>query len=410
MTPKIEIKNIGKQYILDHRGVYSSYETLRDTFSSAVRNVFKRQETKEVFWALKDINLTITQGQVIGIIGRNGAGKSTLLKIISNIIKPTTGEIRIRGRVTSLLEVGTGFHTELSGRENIYLNGAILGMSKAEIDECFDEIVAFAEVEKFLDTPIKHFSSGMYMRLAFSVAAHLRSDILIVDETLSVGDVNFQKKSLEKMQEFAQNKNKIVLFVSHDMNTVSTLTNTCIFLKEGKISYVGDTNTAITKYLEDTGSKKGSYAAQERPMDRPHISSVRVQTSEPNNFHIHGKPLKVTIRVFTPRSLKDASLSFQIINQQGQPYIHLWTYDTVRHMCREPGEYELECEMPVSRLYMGNYRVSVWFTGPPGLGIYEHLQGVCPFEVTMYGHERDYPWHPNTCAYIEDCTWNITKK
>ena len=205
-------------------------------------------ETTEEFWALKDVNFEIKKGDKVGIIGRNGAGKSTLLKVLSRITEPTTGKIHINGRIASLLEVGTGFHPELTGRENIFLNGAILGMSRAEIKAKFDEIVAFAEVEKFLDTPVKRYSSGMYVRLAFSVAAHLEPEILVVDEVLAVGDAEFQKKCLGKMGEVSE-EGRTILFVSHNMEAILGLCNKAILLKNGKISYMGDTEDAIQKYL-----------------------------------------------------------------------------------------------------------------------------------------------------------------
>jgi lipopolysaccharide transport system ATP-binding protein len=204
----------------------------------------------EEFWALKDVSFEVKQGEVIGIIGRNGAGKSTLLKILSRITEPTTGRVAIKGRVASLLEVGTGFHPELTGRENIYLNGAILGMSKVEIKRKFDEIVAFAEVEKFLDTPVKRYSSGMYVRLAFAVAAHLEPEILVVDEVLAVGDAQFQKKCLGKMGNVATKEGRTVFFVSHNMTAVQRLCSNCIWLDRGCVVEIGETNQVTTHYLQ----------------------------------------------------------------------------------------------------------------------------------------------------------------
>ncbi|MFM9161208.1 MAG: ABC transporter ATP-binding protein, partial [Dolichospermum sp.] len=230
----IRVENLGKKYLIGHQqeGSYS-YVSLRDVITQGAKSLIKTlknpqarvaQNTEE-FWALKDVSFEVKQGEVVGIIGRNGAGKSTLLKILSRITEPTTGKIEINGRVASLLEVGTGFHPELTGRENIYLNGAILGMSREEIKRKFDEIVAFAEVEKFLDTPVKRYSSGMYVRLAFAVAAHLEPEILVVDEVLAVGDIAFQKKCLGKMQDVAQ-EGRTVLFVSHNLSAVRILCQT----------------------------------------------------------------------------------------------------------------------------------------------------------------------------------------
>jgi lipopolysaccharide transport system ATP-binding protein len=253
----IEIKNIGKKYnISRHLG---GYIALRDVITNAFRNPFKYAKgrvkkiiglnVKEDFWALKDINLEIKKGEVIGIIGPNGAGKSTLLKILSQITPPTEGEIIIRGRVGSLLEVGTGFHPELTGRENIFLNGAILGMTRKEMEKKFDQIVEFAGIEKFMDTPVKYYSSGMYVRLAFSVAAHLEPDILIVDEVLAVGDAEFQKKCLGKMDEITKEEGRTIIFVSHNMGAIEKLCNRCILLKNGTAIKTGTSKEVIDYYL-----------------------------------------------------------------------------------------------------------------------------------------------------------------
>jgi lipopolysaccharide transport system ATP-binding protein len=215
--------------------------------------------TSDVVWSLKDINFEVEQGDAVGIIGRNGAGKSTLLKILSRVTSPTTGSVKIKGRIASLLEVGTGFHPELTGRENIYLNGAILGMRKAEIKRKFDEIVAFAGVERYIDTPVKRYSSGMYVRLAFAVAAHLESEILIVDEVLAVGDAEFQKKCLGKMGDISKGEGRTVLFVSHNMGAIKKLCNTGIFLNNGLISHTGNIDTIIDKYLRAETELKAIY-------------------------------------------------------------------------------------------------------------------------------------------------------
>jgi lipopolysaccharide transport system ATP-binding protein len=254
MEPIITVRDLGKCYTISHQGVKTRNDTLRDEMSGWFKNLTRKRTTeekssKEEFWALKDVSFDVNPGDRLGIIGRNGAGKSTLLKILSRITEPTTGEIRIKGRVASLLEVGTGFHPELTGRENIYLNGAILGMSRVEIKKKFDEIVAFSEVEKFLDTPVKRYSSGMYVRLAFAVAAHLEPEILIIDEVLSVGDAQFQKKSMGKMEDVSK-AGRTVIFVSHNMVAVKTLCNKGIMLKDGKKYYDGNISECINSYLE----------------------------------------------------------------------------------------------------------------------------------------------------------------
>jgi len=250
----ITVEGLGKRYRIHHEA-REPYTTMRDTLARRAKSLFMRAagnpktaSSDEDFWALQDVSFEIKQGEVVGIIGRNGAGKSTLLKILSRITEPTKGRITLRGRVASLLEVGTGFHPELTGRENIFLNGAILGMSRAEIRSKFDEIVGFAEVEKFLDTPVKRYSSGMYVRLAFAVAAHLEPEILIVDEVLAVGDAEFQKKCLGKMQDVASHEGRTVLFVSHNIAAISSLTRKAMLLVGGRISIFSDTEETLKIY------------------------------------------------------------------------------------------------------------------------------------------------------------------
>ncbi len=248
----IRVEGLGKCYRLTHGSQRGGYRTLRESLVDAVKAPFRRASAggpqTEDFWALSDVSFAVQPGEVVGIIGRNGAGKSTLLKILSRITKPTTGRVEINGRVGSLLEVGTGFHPELTGRENIYLNGSILGMSRVEIAKKFDEIVAFAEVEKFLDTPVKRYSSGMYVRLAFAVAAHLEPEILIVDEVLAVGDAQFQKKCLGKMSDLASS-GRTVLFVSHQMAAVQSLCSHAVLMERGRIRNFGEKTRIIAEYI-----------------------------------------------------------------------------------------------------------------------------------------------------------------
>src|SRR4051794_20241729 len=244
MKPIIQVEGISKQYRIGSHE--AAYMTLRESLMQALK--FKPSAKPEYIWALNDVSFNVNPGDVIGVIGRNGAGKSTLLKVLSRITEPTVGRIDLYGRVGSLLEVGTGFHQELSGRENIFLNGAILGMRKAEIQRKFDEIVAFAEVEKFIDTPVKRYSSGMYLRLAFAVAAYLESEILLVDEVLAVGDASFQKKCLGKMRDVSAS-GRTVLFVSHNMAAIEGLCNRCLFISEGKLGGDGTPHELVTKYL-----------------------------------------------------------------------------------------------------------------------------------------------------------------
>src|ERR1700677_542661 len=251
----IKAEGLGKKYFLRHQAAGRQYVALRDVLTEKAKSLFSpgkgargNRNTIEEFWALKDVSFEIKQGEAVGIIGRNGAGKSTLLKLLSRITEPTKGRIRLRGRVASLLEVGTGFHPELTGRENIFLNGAVLGMARAEIKKKFDEIVAFAEVEKFLDTPVKRYSSGMYMRLAFAVAAHLEPEILIIDEVLAVGDATFQKKCLGRMREVST-QGRTVLFVSHNMGAITTLCQKAYWLDRGKLVGGGPVREVVDNYL-----------------------------------------------------------------------------------------------------------------------------------------------------------------
>lgn len=292
MTPAIEIKNLSKKYILNHQQQGSGYVALRDVIADKAKALkkpsswFSKKMEQEEFWALKNIDLSIEKGDKVAIIGHNGAGKSTLLKLLSQITEPTTGEIKIHGRVTSLLEVGTGFHPELTGRENIYLNGSILGMSRAEVKRKFDEIVDFAGVEKFLDTPVKRYSSGMRMRLGFAVAAHLESEILIIDEVLAVGDAAFQKKCLGKMDDISKSEGRTILFVSHNMGAVQQLCNKGVVLNKGKVAHEGDVESALTAYLNmrSEGLSQGMIRRSDNYLKKSdiYISSYIIKDSKNN--------------------------------------------------------------------------------------------------------------------------------
>ena len=276
MKPIISVEGLGKKYTIRHEG-QGRYRALREEIFKLPQRLFQRKhQSKEEFWALKDVSFDIMPGDRVGIIGRNGAGKSTLLKLLSRITEPSTGKITLRGRIASLLEVGTGFHPELTGRENIYLNGAILGMSRAEVRRKFDEIVDFSGVEKFLDTPVKRYSSGMYVRLAFAVAAHLDPEVLIVDEVLAVGDAEFQKKCLGKMEQVGK-EGRSVLFVSHNMSAIQTLCSRGLFFSQGNIVYDGDIRIAINNYI--SFSQKGTYTdiihkQEDAPIKLLHVSLI----------------------------------------------------------------------------------------------------------------------------------------
>ncbi|MGL4880207.1 MAG: ABC transporter ATP-binding protein, partial [Waterburya sp.] len=314
----IQVENLGKKYLIGQNRQIGKLN-LRETITESAKSLGKKilqphkhsltEPASTDYWALKDVSFEIKQGEIVGIIGRNGAGKSTLLKILSRITEPTTGRILIKGRIASLLEVGTGFHPELTGRENIYLNGAILGMSKVEIKRKFDEIVAFSEVEKFLDTPVKRYSSGMYVRLAFAVAAHLEPEILIVDEVLAVGDAAFQKKCLGKMGDVATKEGRTVIFVSHNMTTVRSLCQKAYLFNSGQIAYQGSTSSAIEQYMHSVKSLmiSNSISLEER-QDRSGDGSailvgVKIEDAEGKKVICPNSRLKLTIYYRSDRPL-----------------------------------------------------------------------------------------------------------
>jgi lipopolysaccharide transport system ATP-binding protein len=373
MTAAIRVENISKKYILQHQvGGRSRYVALRDVLAQKFNSIFRRgsgpDASREEFWALKDVSFEIKQGEAVGIIGRNGAGKSTLLKILSRITKPTKGRIEIEGRVASLLEVGTGFHPELTGRENIFLNGAILGMHRAEIKKKFDEIVAFAEVEKFLDTPVKHYSSGMYMRLAFAVAAHLEPEILIVDEVLAVGDAQFQKKCLGKMQDVSTKEGRTVIFVSHNMQAVVQLCSSAILLSKGHIAQEGKIEKVIEHYLSSQQVAAGemSWELEKAPgTDVAKLRSVKALNEEENicNDFDLTEPVKIKIEFWI---LKKTSMtvSVHLYNSRGVNLFASanWTDPIWGQNIYNPGLYSCECVIPANYLNEGKHLVKIYLT------------------------------------------------
>jgi lipopolysaccharide transport system ATP-binding protein len=313
--PVIRVEGLGKRYYLSHE---KRSDTLRDSLTQKFRQLGRRLTgtdgagaNAEEFWALREVSFDVAQGDVVGIIGRNGAGKSTLLKILSRITEPTSGRATIRGRVASLLEVGTGFHPELSGRENIFLNGAILGMSRGEIQRKFDEIVAFAEVERFLDTQVKHYSSGMYVRLAFAVAAHLEPEILIVDEVLAVGDAQFQKKCLGKMGEVARDSGRTVLFVSHNSSALQAICRKGLWLQSGRVAQAGLIGDCLSAYLA-SGAEATVFTP--RNTNKPHITSVTLDRAA----LVSGK-LRISVAFKSPVPLGCPVIGITLQSKQGQP-------------------------------------------------------------------------------------------
>lgn len=402
--PIIEVRNLSKRYQLGAIGATSLREEAGRLWDR-VRGI-PHPDTKE-FWALRDVSFDIQPGEVVGVIGRNGAGKSTLLKILSRITEPTSGTAKLRGRVASLLEVGTGFHPELTGRENVFLNGAILGMTRAEVRRKFDEIVAFAEVDQFIDTPVKRYSSGMYVRLAFAVAAHLEPEILIVDEVLAVGDAAFQKKCLGKIRDVTDLEGRTVIFVSHDLAAITSLTSRCLLLHRGASIHFGATLDTAAKYFEFGESRSQVYRAPARTDDRPYVQRVEVRTSNQAGVQAAGHSMEVVIELHHPQPVAGACVSFQILNQFQQHATHLWIFDADAAYARSPGSTILTCKIPNVRLNVGHYSLRLFFSEPPGGRIFETLDRICPFEVVRLGETTLWGWRPDACVYHEEATWNL---
>ncbi len=371
----IKAENLGKKYVIGHQAEKGRYVTLRDVLMQNARTLWNktkdlamgkpiiRGDTMEDVWALKDVNFEVRRGEAVGIIGRNGAGKSTLLKVLSRITEPTTGRVSIKGRVASLLEVGTGFNPELSGRENIYLNGTILGMNRVEIKRKFDEIVAFAEVERFLDTPVKRYSSGMYVRLAFAVAAHLEPEILVVDEVLAVGDAQFQKKCLGKMQEVGT-EGRTVLFVSHNMGAISRLCQRTIVLEQGREAFTGDTEEAIAHYMCASAIKTAAWA-DIREAQRDNDNRQRIATS----ISLHradgsgcaqfftGDDMLISIGFETPREMI-AYVQINFMDHRGDRVMVVHSTHGMYSLSIS-GSGTIECVLRDIRLLAGSYTIAI---------------------------------------------------
>lgn len=404
----IKVENLSKKYqIKDASG--EGYGTLRDSLAHKARSVFRGEKQKALkndmvdFWALRDVSFEVGRGEVVGIIGGNGAGKSTLLKILSRITEPTKGRITLGGRVASLLEVGTGFHSELTGRENIFLNGAILGMSKAEIERKFDEIVAFAEVEKFLDTPVKRYSSGMYVRLAFSVAAHLEPEILVVDEVLAVGDVQFQRKCLGRMGEVARG-GRTVLFVSHNVPALLTLCKRGIVLDAGACVMDAGIPQAVTHYTRASRQSSGGYSTNST-RGKHSIVRVDIPSLEHGGIHVSGSRLAIEVVIRSTVSTVKGCLSIQVINQTGAPVLHLRAYDHAVFFGGEPGQVLLQCVVEDCRLNVGSYTLAVFIADPPGGELHEKLSGICEFIVQADDSPALFGWRPESCCYVPPESW-----
>ncbi len=373
-TVIIHAEGLGKKYVLGQNGGDGAYRTFREVLTDKFRSSLRRMpagreagtngaEPAHEFWALRGVNFEVHRGEVVGVIGRNGAGKSTLLKILSRITEPTAGRIALRGRVASLLEVGTGFHPELTGRENIFLNGAILGMHRSEIKRKFDEIVDFAEVEKFLDTPVKRYSSGMYVRLAFAVAAHLEPEILIIDEVLAVGDMEFQKKCLGKMQQVAEGEGRTVLFVSHNMGAVGSLCKRVIALAGGRVVFDGNTNDGITKYLQGDRPPKSFYVRDAVDHKRSiHIREIELcgEDGQRRDTVHNGEAFIVRLRYHAPNpSEAGVSPSIGVTTTGGVRVFQHHSKLSKQQFYHVPEDGTFVCRIPKLPLPASVYRLSV---------------------------------------------------
>lgn len=359
----IKVKDLGKQYRIGER---EPYLALRDTLAEMIKSPikwFKEQRARifhaNTFWALKGVNFEVKKGEVLGIIGRNGAGKSTLLKILSQITPPTEGEIRIRGRVGSLLDVGTGFHPELTGRENVYLNGAILGMRRKEIEQKFAEIVEFSGVEKFLDTPVKRYSAGMYVRLAFAVAAHMDPEILIVDEVLAVGDDEFQKKCLGKMKEVTQKEDKTILFVSHNMAAVTSLCTRGIVLNEGKIVYDGTAKDAVQFYLDEPSLRLKEKWNGDAGDENVRLLGTWIRSLDQDKRFHTAAALEVGMEINVLRPVEDLVLGFMLYSEFDYELAYVLHDDRNTSLTgvTSPGKQVLKFVIPADTLAAGNYKI-----------------------------------------------------
>lgn len=369
----IKIQNLSKRYIIGHQSGSRGGlpDGLRHRIEAMVRNPLRwwncwrqgKKQACEEFWALKDVSFEVPRSETLAVIGRNGAGKSTMLKILSRIVEPTAGRVEIDGRIASLLEVGTGFHQELTGRENIFLNGAILGMTRAEILKKFDEIVAFSEVERFLDTPVKRYSSGMYVRLAFAVAAHLEPEILIVDEVLAVGDAQFQKKCLGKMQDVSSHEGRTVLFVSHNMGAVTSLCRKACWLERGAVRQMGTAREVVNGYLAQKGQDNTPFVDLVGSPRHPNADGrIRIQSLEwLSSVPLqHGVPVNGRIRMHVSRPVEEVSVGVGFSTVEGT---RLLSYDTdlqgERLNLKEAKDYSVDFELGPMNLAPGVYSLDI---------------------------------------------------
>ena len=380
MRPIIKVQDLSKQYYLG--APTAAYSTLRETLVELARNPLRslrRNDGAPTIWALKDLSFEIEQGDVVGIIGRNGAGKSTLLKVLCRITEPTLGRVDLYGRIASLLEVGTGFHPELSGRENIFLNGSLLGMTRKEIQAKFDEIVAFAEVEKFMDTPVKRYSSGMYVRLAFAVAAHLEPEILVVDEVLAVGDYSFQQKCLNKMQDVST-QGRTVLFVSHNMGAISRLCKNCILLDHGKMLAMGPTSEVVQTYMASGLIERPEYLQASNPQKAINLTRVAV-VADGNSIRsdiAYNETFRFVVEYEVNQSVSGTSVGVALFSIDGTCAFATADFDAHPELlgAREPGKYQTEVEVPAQWLNIGKFSVSAYIANAASGVVYDSVEAI----------------------------------
>ncbi|MFA5104902.1 MAG: polysaccharide ABC transporter ATP-binding protein [Candidatus Margulisiibacteriota bacterium] len=364
----ISIRGLGKKYLLGVGGG-EKYRAFRDVLANSVSGIFKRREKKknQEFWALRDVSFDVEPGQALGVIGGNGAGKSTLLKLISQITEPTEGEIRIRGRVASLLEVGTGFHPELTGRENIFMNGAILGMTRAEIKKKFDDIAAFAEIEKFLDTPVKRYSSGMYVRLAFAVAAHLEPEILLVDEVLAVGDVQFQRKCLGKMEDVSKQDARTVIFISHNMDAIRRLCRRVVLLENGRIIMDGGADCVIDSYLTLNSKDRGVDTLKNKIDQLPADPAFRLkdidirQSGKSTLQPLASREVEIKFNYDVLETRKKLFVSFELKDMDGKVLMESFHNGSETDPTVYKGTYTSTAVIPANLLLPAAYELVMYF-------------------------------------------------
>jgi len=416
--PVIQVENLSKAYQIGQIGTGTISRDLERFFVTKIlgkedpilkigeTNVRSIKGQSDIVWSLKDINFDIHQGDAVGIIGKNGAGKSTLLKLLSRVTSPTTGEIKVKGRIASLLEVGTGFHPELSGRENIYLNGAILGMRKKEITRKLEEIIDFSGVERYIDTPVKRYSSGMYVRLAFAVAAHLESEILIVDEVLAVGDAEFQKKCLGKMGDISKGEGRTILFVSHDLSAISTLTSKSILMNNGKLQIYDTTSKVINEYSLLT---VGDSVFEKKPIENaPSITKVQLITSEGGILQANGKSMQLNLEITMPvENYENIAPAFQVFDSFNKAVLFSYIFDIETPLCRKKGVNKLSYLFNNLRLYKGNYYIKVHLANSKTRQKFEEFD-CCSFQVEMINKkEPEWGWQNNVCQYVEEGKWML---